>query len=116
MTRIITLSAVALMCSTGLALAADNPSGRPGKVLNEDQCQQAWQAAGPSGDTLSEAAASPYVLNFKQVDTSNDRQISKDEWQAACNTGWVSADARNVTAKDTAGSEANNMMDENQSQ
>jgi len=100
------------MCSTGLALAVDNPSGRPGKVLDKDQCQQTWNDAGPDGETLSEAKAAPYILNFKRVDTSNDRKISQDEWMAGCNKGWVSADARDVTPKnDPAGgdSESNAM-------
>jgi hypothetical protein len=55
--------------------------------------------AGPDGETLSEAKAAPYILNFKRVDTSNDRKISQEEWMAGCNKGWVSADARDVTPK-----------------
>lgn len=138
MTKTLTLCAVALMCTTGLAVAAETPSGRPGKILDQQQCQKAWQAAGPKDGSLSEAAATPYTLNFARVDTSNDRKISRDEWKTGCKKGWVSADARNVTAKDTAGSGSadvqkpnnnmnesssssnmsgsSNMMDENQSQ
>ena len=99
MNKFLPITAVALMCSTGLALAVDNPSGRPGKVLDKDQCQQTWNDAGPDGETLSEAKAAPYILNFKRVDTSNDRKISQEEWMAGCNKGWVSADARDVTPK-----------------
>lgn len=99
MSKLLSMTAVALMCTTGLALAIENPSGRPGQVLNESKCQQAWNAAGPKGDSLSEGAAAPYVLNFAAVDTSNDRKISADEWKAGCNKGWVSADAREVTPK-----------------
>ncbi len=99
MNKFLPITAVALMCSTGLVLAVDNPSGRPGKVLDKDQCQQTWNDAGPDGETLSEAKAAPYILNFQRVDTSNDRKISQDEWMAGCNKGWVSADARDVTPK-----------------
>jgi len=99
MHKLLPMTAVALMCTTGMALAVENPSGRPGQVLNESKCQQAWKAAGPEGNSLSENAARPYILNFAAVDTSNDRKISADEWQAGCNKGWVSADAREVTPK-----------------
>ena len=99
MNKLLPITAIALMCSTGLALAAEDPSGRPGKVLDKDQCEQTWNAAGPDGSTLSEAKATPYILNFDRVDTSNDRKISQDEWMAGCNKGWVSADARDVTPK-----------------
>lgn len=107
MNKLLPMTAVGLMCTTGLALAVENPSGRPGKVLDKDQCQQAWNAAGPDGDSLSEGAAAPYLLNFAAVDTSNDQKISADEWKAGCNKGWVSADAREVTPKaDPAGQNA----------
>lgn len=107
MNKFLPMTAIALLCTTGVALAAEDPSGRPGKVLQPDECQQAWNAAGPDGNTLSEAKATPYVLNFKRVDTSNDRKISQEEWQAGCNKGWVSADARSVSPKNTkAGNEA----------
>lgn len=99
MRKLLPITTVALMCTTGLALAVDNPSGRPGQVLNESKCQQAWKAAGPDGDNLSENAAKPYILNFAAIDTSNDRKISADEWKAGCNKGWVSADARGATSQ-----------------
>lgn len=107
MHKLLPITAVALMCSTGMALAVENPSGRPGQVLNDQKCQQAWKAAGPDGDNLSENAAKPYILNFAAVDTSNDRKISADEWKVGCDKGWVSADAREVTPKaDPAGQDA----------
>jgi hypothetical protein len=91
--KIIPMTAVALMCTTGFALAVDNPSGRPGQILDKAQCKQAWKAAGPEGKMLSKDKAAPYVLNFAMVDTSNDSQISAKEWKAGCKKGWVSADA-----------------------
>ena len=76
----------------------DAPSGRPGKVLNETECQKAWEMAGPDGDTLSKDKAVPFVLNFQMVDTSGDAKVSAEEWKTGCSKGWVSADAE--TAKD----------------
>jgi hypothetical protein len=93
MNKLIPMTAIALMCTTGLALAADNPSGRPGQILDKAQCKQAWKAAGPDGKMLSKAKAAPYILNFARVDTSNDSRISAKEWKAGCKKGWVSADA-----------------------
>lgn len=79
----------------------DDPSGRPGKILSEDECQKAWEMAGPDGDTLSKDKATPYILNFAMVDTSEDAKISADEWKDGCSKGWISADAD--TAKDMEG-------------
>ena len=93
MMKLIPMTAVALICTTGLAFAADNPSGRPGQVLDKAQCKQAWNAAGPENKMLSKEKAKPYVLNFAMVDTSKDSQISAKEWKAGCKKGWVSADA-----------------------
>ena len=96
--KLFTTSVVALICGTGLAFAAEDPSGRPGKVLDDAACQKAWQTAGPDGDTLSQDKARPFILNYEMVDTSKDGKISQDEWQKGCNKGWVSADAN--TARD----------------
>lgn len=96
--KLLTASAIALLCSTGLAFAAEEPSGRPGKVLDDAACQKAWQTASPDGDTLSENKARPFILNYEMVDTSKDGAISQEEWQKGCNQGWVSADAN--TARD----------------
>ena len=96
--KLFAASAIALLCGTSLAYAAENPSGRPGKVLDDAACQKAWEMAGPDGDTLSKDKATPYILNFQMVDTSNDAKISQAEWKKGCNKGWVSADAN--TARD----------------
>ena len=90
--KLFTASAIALLCGTSLAFAAEDPSGRPGQVLDDAQCQKAWEMAGPDGDTLSEAKATPFILNFAQVDTSKDAKISQTEWKKGCNKGWISAD------------------------
>ena len=43
----------------------------------------------PSGDTLAQADAAPYIVNFTQVDTDGDGVISIAEFQAACGKGLV---------------------------
>jgi hypothetical protein len=103
-----TLTAVLLLSSATYAFAGagapvpegsqkDVPSGRPGKVLSAADCQKAWEAAGPDGDTLSKDKATPFILNFQMVDSSKDAKISAAEWKAGCAKGWVSADAATAT-------------------
>ena len=41
----------------------------------------------PKGDTLAQADAAPYIVNFAQVDTDNDGTIDKKEF--ACGKGLV---------------------------
>jgi hypothetical protein len=82
----------------------DDPSGRPGKVLSEAECQKAWETAGPAGDVLSKDKATPFILNFQMVDSSGDGKISAEEWKEGCAKGWVSADA--ATEKDMEGTPA----------
>lgn len=106
--KLTTLTTAILMSTAGVALAGggapvpegamkDDPSGRPGKILSEAECNKAWQMAGPDGDTLSKDKATPFVLNFQMVDSSNDAEISAEEWQQGCAKGWVSADASAAT-------------------
>jgi len=116
MMKLTTLTAVLLLSSATYAFAGagapvpegsqkDAPSGRPGKVLSQAECQKAWETAGPAGDVLSKDKATPFILNFEMVDTSKDAKISADEWKAGCAKGWVSADA--ATAKDVKGASGN---------
>jgi hypothetical protein len=102
--KLTTLTAVMLLSTATYAFAGggapvpegsqkDAPSGRPGKILSEAECQSAWETAGPDGDTLSKDKATPFILNFQMVDTSKDAKISADEWKDGCAKGWVSADA-----------------------
>ncbi|ODS00061.1 hypothetical protein AUC68_02735 [Methyloceanibacter methanicus] len=57
--------------------------------------------AGPDGDTLSKDKATPFVLNFQMVDSSNDAEISAEEWRDGCAKGWVTADASAATESGT---------------
>lgn len=113
--RVKILTAVILLSSATYAFAGggapvpegamkDDPSGRPGKVLSEAECEKAWETAGPDGDTLSNDKAVPFVLNFQMVDSSEDGTISYEEWTAGCAKGWVSADAQ--TTEDMEGTPA----------
>lgn len=113
--KVTTLTAVLLLSSATYAFAGagapvpegsqkEPPSGRPGKVLNDAECQKAWEMASPDGDTISKDKAEPYILNFQMVDTSKDAKISADEWKAGCAKGWISSDA--ATTKDMEGTPA----------
>ncbi|MDX1402370.1 MAG: hypothetical protein R3245_10640 [Kiloniellales bacterium] len=107
--KLTTLTAIMLLSGTAYAFAGggapvpegamkDDPSGRPGKVLSDAECQKAWETASPDGDTISNDKAEPFILNIQLVDSSKDGKISADEWKDGCSKGWVSADAQ--TAKD----------------
>ena len=93
MSKLATLTSLALLLTTGYALAQGTPntmtSGRPSAVLTDAQCQEVWSKAVPKGDTLAQADAAPYIVNFAQVDTDNDGTIDKKEFQAACGKGLV---------------------------
>lgn len=110
-----TLTAIMLLSSATYAFAGggapvpegamkDDPSGRPGKVLSEAECQKAWETASPDGVTISKDKAEPFVLNIQMVDSSKDGNISAEEWKEGCSKGWVSADAQ--TVKDMEGTPA----------
>jgi Ca2+-binding EF-hand superfamily protein len=52
--------------------------------------------ASPGGDTLSEGAATPLVLDFTMVDSNKDGAIDQDEFNKACSAGMVKADEATV--------------------
>jgi hypothetical protein len=96
--KLTTLTAVLLLSSGTYAFAGagapvpegsqkDAPSGRPGKVLSQAECQNAWETAGPAGDVLSKDKVTRLILNFEMVDTSKDAKISADEWKAGMRQG-----------------------------
>jgi len=73
--RILQLTTIVLLVGAGYALAQGTPnspntmsSGRPFPVLTDAQCQEVWKKAVPRGDTLAQADAGPYIVNFTQVD------------------------------------------------
>ena len=68
---------------------ADPASGRPGAVLEEAKCTSVWSLTERDGDTLSEAKATPFVVNFKLVDANADGKISEAEFKEGCKKGLV---------------------------
>jgi hypothetical protein len=91
MLRAALISAFVLPLTATCLLAQTNSmtSGRPSAALTPDQCQQVWSQAAPSGDTLPEANATPFIVNFKQADGNQDGAISQAEFDAACAKGLV---------------------------
>jgi hypothetical protein len=91
MTKLVALTGLALILTVGYATAQQNTmsAGRPSAVLTPEQCDTIWKKAVPSGDTLAQANAAPYIVNFTQVDTNNDGNIDKKEFDAACGKGMV---------------------------
>ena len=78
MTKLAALTSLALLLTAGYAAAQQNTmtAGRPSAVLTPDQCNAIWSKAVPTGDTLAQADAAPYIVNFAQVDTDNDGETS----------------------------------------
>lgn len=92
MRLVATLATAALLLGTGYATARSAntmTSGRPSAVLSEAQCQKVWKRAVPDGDTLAKANASPFVVNFSQIDKNGDGTISSSEFKAGCGKGLI---------------------------
>jgi hypothetical protein len=103
--KLTTFMALAILLSGGYAFAgggAPTPSqlpggtssGRPSAVLNDSECEAAWQKAmgGPGAglaDTLSPDRGAKFLTDFPQADTNHDGVFSKAEFQAACKSGLV---------------------------
>lgn len=97
--KIAAVTSVVLLLGAGHALAgpgagepkepADPTSGRPGAVLDEAKCASVWSLTERDGDTLSEAKAARFVVNFKLVDANADGKISEAEFNEGCKKGWV---------------------------
>jgi hypothetical protein len=97
--RLVTLSALALLMSTGVTFAgpgagppkepADPTAGRPSAILDDAKCTSVWSAAQKSGDTLSEGQAAPFVTNFKLIDADGNGTISEAEFKDGCKKGLV---------------------------
>jgi hypothetical protein len=89
MNKLTITTGLALLFTTGFALAEPMTSGRPSAVLSPEQCNEVWKQAVPSGDVLAEKDAKPYIVNFKLADPDNDGTIDKKEFDAACAKGLV---------------------------
>lgn len=79
-----------LVVGTGDAFAQNRMnSGRPSAVLTAERCGELWKRAVPEGDSLAQANAGPFIVNFAQVDADGNGNISLTEFEAACNKGMV---------------------------
>ena len=111
--KLTALATAALLLSAGYAFAGagagpgtSNPtppqppggtsSGRPTAVLNDKECEDAWNkaVAGPAGkpggpELLTPDKGAKIMTDFPQADTDHDGTIDKAEFQAACKSGLV---------------------------
>ena len=67
----------------------DPASGRPSTMLDDAKCASVWSQTERDGDTLSEAKATPFVVNFKLIDANDDGMISEAEFKDGCKKGLV---------------------------
>lgn len=74
---------------SSLALAAD-------MAVPADKCDKAWSMASPAGDAIMKGDTVPFVMDFTMVDSDNDGDIKKDEFDKACSAGMVKADEATV--------------------
>jgi sporulation protein YlmC with PRC-barrel domain len=76
--------------TAGQAMAgAGEPTEPTSAVLDEAKCASVWSLTEKEGDTLSEAKATPFVINFKLVDANADGKISETEFKDGCKKGLV---------------------------
>ena len=78
----------AFLASPSMAQTTPAPSGAI--KLSAAQCTALWNKldASKSG-SVTQAAASPYIADFKAVDTNNNGKLSQAEFTAGCNKGLV---------------------------
>jgi hypothetical protein len=91
MVKTVCLTGLTLLLATSYAIAGAGQmsSGRPSAVLNSEQCAQVWSKAVPSGDSLAQADAAPFVANWAQADANQDGMLSKDEFETGCGKGLI---------------------------
>jgi EF hand domain-containing protein len=87
-TSVAALLFASLLASPSMAQTTPPPSGAI--KLSAAQCSALWNKldASKSG-SVTQAAASSYVADFKAVDTNNDGKLSQAEFTAGCNKGLV---------------------------
>ncbi len=107
--RLATFTAVMLL-GAGSALAGGgapvpsqptggDPSGRPSAILDDAACAEVWSLTQRDGDTLSEGAAAPFIVNFNLVDADGNGQISEAEFKDGCKKGLVQQASAEGTQK-----------------
>jgi hypothetical protein len=77
---------------SALAFAMAAPLAVSAAPVNQSTCNALWSKVNPGGAaTITEAQAQPYVTNFKAADPDNDGTLTKSEFSAACESGYVTA-------------------------
>ena len=76
-----------------------DPSGRPSAILDDAACAEVWSLTQRDGDTLSEGAAAPFIVNFNLVDADGNGQISEAEFKDGCKKGLVQQASAEGTQK-----------------
>jgi hypothetical protein len=87
----ITLTALALLLTTGYAVAAEQAG-----PLDDATCQAAWREAAGGDKDLSADKANPYVVKFTLVDANGDGRISDVEWKRGCAAGLILSTAHKM--------------------
>ena len=82
-------TAIALLGSPALAQMTSPKAGD--MKLSQAECQALWSKLNPSqSGNVSQTAARSYVSDFGSVDSNNDGQLSKAEFDAGCTAGKIS--------------------------
>jgi hypothetical protein len=80
----------AFIAAPAMAQTTTAPAPSGAIKLSQAQCTSIWSKldAGKSG-SVAQAAAQPYVADFKAVDANNDGKLSQAEFTSACDKGMV---------------------------
>jgi hypothetical protein len=88
---------VNLTCLAGvLAIGFGGAAHAANMAVPADKCDSAWSMASPGGDAIMKGDDVPMVLDFTMMDTDNDGDIKKDEFDKACAAGMVKADEATI--------------------
>lgn len=93
------LAAIAGLALAGSAFAQTPPpsgaGGATGQKMTQAECESVWnKAAGSaSAQSLTQAQAQAHVKNFASVDQNSDGQLSRTEFNQACDKGMVQSSA-----------------------
>jgi hypothetical protein len=81
------LATVASLAVLGAGLAG------PAAALDQDKCADLWNRAAQQNDSLSLGEAGQYIVDFNQVDTDGNGQISETEFKDGCKNDLVQSAA-----------------------
>jgi hypothetical protein len=93
----------ALLTAPAMAQTKNAPSGAI--KLTQAQCTSLWSKIDSSrSGSVTQAAARPYVTDFKAIDSNSDGKLSRAEFMAGCNKGLVHDSASTGSGTGTMGS------------